>query len=128
MREQLDYIGSGINDPLNVTSGELSVSTDFDRLEQSIRRTLGEATGTRFFNRGFGSRINELLGEPNDEVLKDLVPLFIREALFDWEPRVKINRIEITQGTDHMIATITYTVIAANVNRIMTWPFYRIAS
>lgn len=123
-RNNLDFIGTGMSDPIRLTAeGDIAVTQYEERLKESIIRTLGEAVGSRFFNRGFGSRIGRLIFEPNDDVLKDLSSVFIREALTRWEPRIRVLTVDVQRQPSRADFTITYNIHASNRPGTVVWQY-----
>jgi phage baseplate assembly protein W len=96
-----------------------SVKTDVDLINEGIYRVLntrsnnpvtGEA-GERVFEPNFGSRLAELVFEPNDNSLIVLAKQFIIEALQRWEPRVSIVDAIVEQDVEnHMLKAVIYYV------------------
>lgn len=83
----LDWIGRGIalDRTFNRHSGQFNVSKSIDKINQSIYIILSTRIGTRFMLPKFGSKLHELLFEPNDFIFADLADLYIREALGVWK-------------------------------------------
>lgn len=89
------YIGSTLAIPLKVKAGGgLYVLTSPTAvLRQSIYVILATRIGERLLNPEFGSRLPELLFEPNDIILATLGTQYIREALRRWEPRIEVETV-----------------------------------
>ena len=84
----------GIN---NQTGGALG---GIDHLKQSIRDILTTPIGTRVMRRDYGSRLFELIDAPlNGTTIIDIVAA-TAEALDKWEPRIKLERVELNGVTD----------------------------
>lgn len=81
-------VGKGIAEYDIYYTGSTRVISGREKIEQSMRQILDTPRGTRFFLPRFGSRLHELIGEPNDFIAKDLAELFVKEAIEEWEPRV----------------------------------------
>ena len=124
MTEQ-DYIGVGVKHPTVLVSGRDTTETGRPLLVQSMQRILGETYGSRFFCRGFGSRINEILFEPNDDVLIDLLNVFVIEAITRWEKRAVVTKTNIDIGVDKINVMVEFRVLASNEIDSFVYPFYR---
>ncbi len=122
---QQDYLGIGLRDPLLLQNGEGVTITGAGLIEQSIGRILGEQVGERFFGYDFGSRIDEILFEPNDEVLIDLLQMFVFEAVARWEKRVKIDTVNIVQDGAKIYAEVTVLILGSNEITTYVYPWYR---
>jgi phage baseplate assembly protein W len=67
----------------------------FDHLRQSIEDILTTPVGTRVHRRDYGSRLPRLVDRPiNQSLVAELVAA-AAEALDRWEPRLKLERIQI---------------------------------
>lgn len=67
-----------------------------DHLRQSIRDILSTPIGTRVMRRDYGSRLYELVDAPtNRSTVLDLFAA-TAEALRRWEPRLRVDQVEIT--------------------------------
>ena len=121
----INYIGVGLTSPLVLVNGEATMSTDRALITQSMNRILGEQRGSRYFGYDFGSRIDEILFEPNDEVLLDLLRMFVIEALSKWEKRAKIETVGLTQYHDRIDCEIQFKVLPSNEIDSFIFPFYR---
>lgn len=71
----------------------------FDHLKQSIADILSTPVGTRVHRRDYGSRLPSLVDRPmNQSLVSDMVAA-TAEALDRWEPRLKVERIQINSVT-----------------------------
>lgn len=120
-----DYIGVGAYYPMLLRNGSGLVSTGKPLIVQSMMRILGEQYGSRYFCRGFGSRKDEILFEPNDVVLMDLLKVFVIEALSKWEKRATVVGTNIWIEGDKINVDVDFRVIASNEVGSFTFPFYR---
>ena len=75
----LDFLGRGLKFPFRFQrrSGGAQVSsatsTEHEHIHESIIQILGTRPGERFMRPEFGSKLKDLVFEPNDEVLKGLI-------------------------------------------------------
>ena len=121
----LDYLGTALKSPINIVKGKPTIVSGSETVRQAIERLLGTPRGTVFFNRQYGSRIDELLFESNDTILIQLLRQFIFEAIRDWEPRVKFISIETLQESDKILCSVKYRILASNEVDALVYPFYR---
>lgn len=70
-----------------------------DVIWSSIVNILLTPLGTRIHLPEFGSRLPELLFEPNDDLLMALSRSYIQDAIAKWEPRVRIIRSDVFRDT-----------------------------
>lgn len=119
------YIGTALKRPLEITKGEPTIVGDVELIGQSIMDILSTPTGTRFFLREYGSRIDELMFEPNDSVLKTLLRHFIKEAINLWEKRVRFEDIDFQFEEATIKCSILVSIVATNRLETFVYPFYR---
>jgi len=129
------YLGKGLRFPFQIatrdggigTIGSTSLSEGEDRIIQSIKQILGTPIKRRFMRRDFGSRLNLIPFEPNDEITAVLIKHYIREALAIWEKRIYVGSITVdfTDRDDGLCYVgITFRIIKTNKIGNMVYPFY----
>ena len=80
--------------------------TDLDHIRQSIRDILTTPIGTRVMRREYGSLIPKLIDAPLNAVTVQRVLAATVTALLKWEPRIRINRVQLTLSDDGAGLTI----------------------
>ena len=132
--QALDFLGKGLSFPFAFQrrSGGARISTatsaDHAHIHESIRQILGTRKGERLMRPEFGTRLYELVFEPNDRLLYGLIRHEVVEALERWEPRIVIREVLIAPDeTDHhlVLVHISYRLISSQVIGNMVYPFYR---
>jgi phage baseplate assembly protein W len=129
-----DFLGKGLKYPFrfqSVSGGtEVSAATsrEHEHIRESILQILGTRPGERFMNPEFGSRLNDLVFEQNDEVLKGLIRHYVIDAIKKWEKRVVITGVSFENSaanTDRnlLFVHIAYRVIRLQVNGNVVYPF-----
>lgn len=97
-------LGSGISFPLVLDHlGKVVIDDHEVLIERSIRAILSWPTSTRPFTPPFGSRIWEVIGEPNDTITESLVKLFIIEAINTWENRISLLEVNVNKPDSHIL-------------------------
>lgn len=104
---------TAIKFPIQTKQGKSEVLTRLSAIQQSVLQRLMTQQGSVFFDRSFGSRLYELLFEPNDLVRKSLAYTFCKEAL-ETESRIKLRAIEINQADKTMEIRVIYTLLSSN--------------
>ena len=126
---QLNLIGTGLKSPdsFSRASGKVRYNSGLDRINQSICHILGTRLGERFFVPEFGCRIYELIFEPNDYILHDMLIIYIKEALTRWERRIKVLEVNpvVVEGENEVPINITYNLINTNSVYNFVYPFTR---
>jgi phage baseplate assembly protein W len=131
-----DFLGKGLKYPFqfqSVSGGtEVSAATsrEHEHIRESILQILGTRPGERFMNPEFGSRLNDLVFEQNDEVLKGLIRHYVIEAIDRWEKRVVVISVsfgEPNQTIDQyqLSICITFRVIRYSTDGNLVYPFCR---
>lgn len=95
------------NDYINPTS----INTDADSINNSIRNILLTQKGTMPGKPKFGSDLHKILFNQIDHITTDLLTVYIKSSIIEFEPRVKVNNIEIKTIDEYnrIVADITYT-------------------
>ena len=131
-----DFLGKGLKYPFRFqsVSGGTEVSTATSRVHEHIRESilqiLGTRLGERLMNPEFGSRLNDLVFEQNDDVLEGLIRHYLIDAIKRWEKRVVITGVSFEKtaaDTDRnlLLVRIAYRVIQSNAEGNLVYPFYR---
>jgi phage baseplate assembly protein W len=129
-------IGTGLASPVQFASIKnnqlLVLSSGSDVISQSIRTILDTPLGSRVNNNEFGSSVRDLIFEPNDIILKDLLYYAIVVALQRWEKRISITSVKFaTEDNDSAIPsnqiniTITYIINATHQAGSYVYPFVK---
>jgi len=121
-----NFIGTGLTFPIKLINGRGVLVTGFDLIKSSLYMILSWPFGNRYFLGEFGSRLEDLLEEPNDEVLKDLLETFIIDAITQWEKRVEVMSVDITNSSPTSLnVNLTYRIINSQLVDNFVFPFYR---
>ncbi len=98
-----------------------------DSIRQSILLIVGTARGERLMRPTFGCGIHDLVFAPNDATTAALVSFEVREALIDWEPRIEVLNVQITQDPEEgnkLLINLQYRVRSTNNVFNLVYPFY----
>lgn len=88
-----------------------AMKTEEALIKDSVITILLTTIGQRFYVPDFGSRLLDLVWEPNDLVLSTLAQEYVREALGRWEPRVAVVNVQ-TSAEEHILTiVITYAIV-----------------
>lgn len=132
----MDLLGMGLRFPFAFAkrSGGAQVSTvtsmDHAHIHESILQILGTRPGERFMNPEFGSRLRDLVFEPNDSILEGLIRHYVIDAIERWEKRVYVTDVTFDGSPETVDANtipvrISYRVIDTQVSGNLVWPFCR---
>lgn len=127
-----DVIGRGIRDPFSFSVGRgvksVSVSNGSDKINASIRTILQTRPGERMMEPEFGSRLYDLVFEPNDAITNQLLYLYTVEALRRWERRIRITRVSFQTDEarpEYVGIAIQYVILQTHVEGVYVYPFVR---
>jgi phage baseplate assembly protein W len=110
-------------------SGDLDLVGDELNLGQAIVHRIRTRRGelTEIGHRRYGSRLYDLVGEPNNETTRERVKVVVREALAH-EPRVKeILSLTVRPSNDRpdaVVIEMSVSAIGAEVPLNIVMPFY----
>lgn len=121
------FIGSGIIFPIKLNQrGRPEIISDKTLIEASITMVLNWRIRTRYFNEAFGSRLEDILEEPDDSITKALLRFFINESIAKWEKRVDIGKIDLFSPEPNRIdARLFYRIKNTKDEDVMIFPFYK---
>ncbi|MEQ1966430.1 GPW/gp25 family protein [Xenorhabdus nematophila] len=72
--------------------------TDIDHIRQSVSDILLTPVGSRLARRHYGSLLSELIDAPQNPALNLQLMAACYTALQQWEPRLTLTAITVTQG------------------------------
>lgn len=120
-----NYIGKGLIFPVQIsTTGSPVLYTGLPLIRSSLALILGW-DGDRMFLPEFKSKLPDLLEEPNDIVLENLVEFLVKEQITQWEKRVTLLEVAATTvDNTKMEVKITYRIKNTNLGESLIYPFY----
>src|SRR5262245_3678497 len=121
MIDQGRLFGRGISFPPRVgADGRVSLSEGEENIRESIRVILMTGKRERLRLPEFGATLSRFLFEPNTVTTRHLIEDQIQKSLDQWEPRIKVESVEVEpDATDPQaaIATITYKLVATQAHQ-----------
>lgn len=120
------FIGQGIVFPINLVNGKPPIVTGLPLLNSDLIGIAVWPIGTRMFLGQYGSRIWELIEEPNDVALQSLLRTFLQDAIAQWETRLIFVDMTL-EFPDEVTALITYHYKVSDTapTESFTFPYYR---
>jgi phage baseplate assembly protein W len=122
------FLGVGWKFPLQVTPrGAIALSSEEQKIEESILLILSTAPGERLMLPDFGCGIHDLVFATNSADTAGRVVTEVREALILWEPRIDL--LNVQAGSDpgersRLLIEIEYRVRTTNSRFNLVYPFY----
>jgi phage baseplate assembly protein W len=108
--------GQGMAFPPRVQpDGSIAWSSGEDNIREAIRIVLMTEPGERLNLPSFGAGLGRFLFEPNTASTHTLIAERIQTALQRWEPRVRVEAVEVRADASDpqaAIATLTYRLVA----------------
>ena len=108
--------GRGIGFPPQLDKqSRLAWSEGADNIRQSIRIILSTEPGERLMLPNFGAGLKRFLFEPNNVVTHRLIEERILQSMELWEPRVKVDSVDIItdeQDPQAVWVMLRYTLIS----------------
>ena len=126
-----EIIGEDIDFPFRFTDarkvGVIPRSNAGERINDAIHIILATRIGERPFNPEFGSRLPELVFEPNDAALQRLLVFYTSDALKRWEKRIEVISVTIIEGLNQdrneVGVHIEYRIRNSHVRGSYVYPF-----
>jgi phage baseplate assembly protein W len=112
----------GFGFPFRFENGRVAQATGADKLRANIVHILLCMAGERAMRRDYGSGLRQLLHDPNNEPLKAIVQHEVLKAIARWEPRVRIQQLDLTQDDGTLWVRITYTVLQSREHGSIALP------
>ena len=120
------FIGAGITFPLKLSNGRAVVETGKPLIESSLKDILAWMIGTRFFLGEYGSKLEYLLQEPDNQVGLALLRYYTQSLVLKWEKRVTNVKLKIVKReTGVMVIRIDYQIANTQITGSFIYPYYR---
>ena len=108
--------GQGMAFPPRVQpDGSIAWSSGEDNVREAIRIVLMTEPGERLYLPSFGAGLGRFLFEPNVASTHTLIAERIQGALQAWEPRVRVESVDVVADPadpQAAIATLSYRLVA----------------
>ena len=93
-------------------------------IRESIKIILQTQIGERVLKPNFGSELDTMVFRPATEDTQIKIQDIASRALFDNEPRIKVEDVESYIKDNTIQVIISYTIIQSNVRANIVYPFY----
>jgi phage baseplate assembly protein W len=130
METEQDFLGIGWSFPPEFKESTKTVTmlTDEEDIKSSLEILLSTKIGERIMQPKYGCNMDELLFNPLNRTLKTFVSELIKTSILYHEPRIDVEKIDITKGDDlsgELLVLIDFKVRATNSRINMVYPFYK---
>jgi phage baseplate assembly protein W len=126
-RDPKAHLGVGWRFPVKPVKGRLTYSAYEEDIEQAIQIILLTARGERLMLPAFGAGMRQYVFDPNSPATHRAVEAAVRAALVDWEPRIRLERVEVVPDQGHpnlLLIHVDYVVRRTNTFYNRVYPFY----
>jgi len=130
MESEQAFLGTGWSFPpeFKKTTKAVVMISDEEDIKSSLEILLTTKIGERIMLPKYGCNVDELLFNPLNRTLKTYVSELIRTAILYHEPRIDVEKIDISQGDDlngELLVSLDYKIRATNSRTNMVYPFYK---
>lgn len=124
------FLGRGWSFPpeFNRNSGEVKMLEAEEDIRSSLEILLATRLGERVMVPNYGCNLDEILFNPLNQSLKTYVVDLIKTAILYHEPRIDVQKIDISQSNDSeglLLIQLDYIIRQTNSRRNMVYPFYK---
>ena len=114
--KEYDDYAVGLALPIQITNVAFKQNyTEIEQLKSNIKNLLLTKKGERVMQPNFGSGLQELLFDFNDELLSTKIEETITTALENWLPYVVVQQINVNQSNDNKDRNTVGITISFNV-------------
>jgi hypothetical protein len=126
----MSFLGTGWSFPpaFDRQLGLVQMLSDEVDIQSSLEILLSTRLGERVMQPTYGCNLDELLFEPLTTTLKTYIADLIRTAILYHEPRITVNKIDMTDSNDLeglVLIKLEYTVKATNSRYNYVYPYYK---
>ena len=120
------FLGTGVAFPVRPVGGRIPFAVHEESIEQSIENILLTRRRERVMLPDFGAGLSDRVFEPNTPETWHVLEEDVRTALIDWEPRIDLREVRVTEGEANnvLLIHINYLVRATNTFYNRVYPFY----
>ena len=126
----MSFLGTGWSFPpsFDPQLGIVNMLSDEADIQSSLEILLSTRLGERVMQPTYGCNLDEMLFEPLTTTLKTYIADLIRTAILYHEPRITVNKIDMTESNDLeglVLIKLEYTVKSTNSRYNYVYPYYK---
>lgn len=126
----MSFLGTGWSFPPSFDQqlGIVQMLSDEADIQSSLEILLSTRLGERVMQPSYGCNLDEMLFEPLTTTLKTYIADLIRTAILYHEPRITVNKIDMTESNDLeglVLIKLEYTVKSTNSRYNYVYPYYK---
>ncbi|MCG9967139.1 GPW/gp25 family protein [Pelotomaculum terephthalicicum JT] len=101
----------GFSFPFRIdSSGRVAQTSGPEKLKENIKHILLTGIGERVMRRDYGGGLRQLVHDPNNDALRAIVQHQIAKSIGQWEPRVQVQGVTVTQKDGMFSIEILYVI------------------
>jgi phage baseplate assembly protein W len=97
----------------NPVTGDVNTLTNEESIKQAVKLLVLTQNYERPFHSEIGSPVGGLLFENSSPLLSNIIKRVIRQAIANFEPRVRVNDIGVIENYDNngIIVTVQFSIV-----------------
>jgi phage baseplate assembly protein W len=95
---------------IDPSTGGIAQQLGDEKLKENLVHILLTRVGERVMRRAYGGGVHDMLHDPNNDALQALAHHQIGRAIAQWEPRVLLQGLDVTQQNGELFIRIHYVV------------------
>ena len=107
---------------IDPATGGIAQQSGDEKLKENIIHVLLTRIGERTIRRTYGGGVHDMVHDPNNDALRALAQHQIAKAISQWEPRVLLQGIDVTQEDGQLLIRIRYVVRRTNQAESVSLP------
>lgn len=121
----IETIGTGAIFPIKLSKnkqglmGWYPVQGDLRLIENNLQALIEYSLGQRLREESFGTRLWECIEEPNTQALNFMVREFLNQAIAQYEPRIRIQRVTLIRKDTKLNIVMEYYILGTNTQSFM---------
>ncbi|MEX2512682.1 MAG: GPW/gp25 family protein [Cyclobacteriaceae bacterium] len=128
MLEENSFLGKGWSFPpsFDENSKEVKMLSGTEDIQSSLQILLSTRLGERLMQPRFGCNTDEMVFEIMDTTFKTEMKKRIEVSILLFEPRIDLEKIELTQNEleGKILISVDYIVRVTNTRGNLVYPFY----
>ncbi len=95
---------------IDLGTGGVAWAAGDKKLKENLTHILLTGVGERVMRPDYGGGIRQLIHDPNNEALRAIVQHQIAKSVGQWEPRVALQEVVVTQTEATLIIRLNYVL------------------
>lgn len=117
-----EIFGFSIPFRIDPETGGVARASGSEKLKENVVHILLTGIGERVLRHEYGGGLRQLVHDPNEAARGAIVQHQIAKSIAQWEPRVLLENVAVTQKDGTLIAEISYTIRRTRQQRSVSVP------